>query len=282
MASMTREVVVQKGIAFGLVGLAIAFLSPFQIALLFSVLGQGHFLGAYYYQWKAGKVRARWVFVYALLTAALFALAIGTYRFEWFAIGAAVLFYLHHFQDEVTLWGKERSFLRSLEGLVPVIIYTGFTADALLGTSLSAPASIVALILFAVYVVLARARRYRPDELSVYCAIIAAALLLVKWVFMWPLPVENLIGSVILFHYVCWYIYFYYRFAKDTAKQVVYVKEMLAIHAVVFGCLALFLYTTWGSLWLEYIFLPLYFYIWAILHILFSVRLADYRALARW
>ena len=278
---MTRELVIQKGISFALVALAIAYLSPLQIGLGFSVLGQGHFLGAYYYQWKAGKIKPMWFLAYAVLAMALFTLAIATHRFEWFALGAGVLFFTHHFQDEVTLFGKERSFARALEQIPPIALYSTLTADALFGISSALFAVGATLASLALYALIVRYRSYTPDALSVYLWLVAAGLI-VLWTTGIRMAPEALLGSVILFHYICWYVHFYFRFANDKEKQHRYVREMLTVHAIVFGFYAVFVYTTWGSLNLGYIFLPIYFYIWAILHIVFSVRLTDYRAILRW
>lgn len=279
---VAREVVIQKTLALGLLGLAIAFLSPIQMALAFSVLGQGHFLGAYYYQWKAKKIRTFWACVYVALAALFFYIAVSTHRLEWFVLCAGVLFFIHHFFDEVTLWGKERSFFRALELTPPILLYSSFTADVLFGTALTVYASALSVALMLVYVFFVARKLYVPDALSIYFALITISLLFLKWIVAASIAPETLLGSVILYHYICWYIYFYFRFAKDATKQSMYVREMLAIHAIVFGVYAVFLYTTWGSLNLGYVFLPIYFYIWAILHILFSVRMSDFRAFLKW
>lgn len=281
MSDMSRELLVQKAAGIGLVAFAISFFTVNEIALAFSVLGQGHFLAAYYYQWKAGKMRLTWVLAYCALAAILIVAVIITRRAEWFALGAGILFFIHHFQDEATLFGKERSFFRLLEQLPPVILYSVLMADALFGTSIAFPTLVIIAALSLIYAYALLTKKYSSDALSAYLFLITAGLAAIAWFGVRVAP-EVLFGSVILFHYVCWYIHFYFRLASNKERQLGYVRDMLAIHGIVFSCFALFTYTYWGSVLFSLVFLPIFFYIWAILHIVFSVRMSDYRDSLRW
>jgi len=279
---VTREIVIQKLFGFILVGAAIAYLTPLQIGLCFSVFGQGHFLGAYYYQWKAGKMKMKWVIVYAVLTIALFYWAVALHQYAYIALSAAVLFFIHHFQDEVTLFRKERSLMRTLEQLPPIILFSSLAGDALLRSDFTLAASLFSIAVFILYVILSVIRRESPDVLGVYYWLITAGLLSLFFFHVHPAP-ETLMGSVVLFHYVCWYVFFYFRFASNPAKQLVYIRDMFAVHGVVFGTYVLWIAGPVATqIAFGYIYLPVYFYIWAILHILFSVRIADYKAALRW
>ncbi|TSC87241.1 MAG: hypothetical protein G01um10148_346 [Parcubacteria group bacterium Gr01-1014_8] len=278
---MTRELVIQKSLGLAIVALAVYYLSPLQVGLAFSIFGQGHFLGAYYYQWKAGKMTMTWVAAFVTLTTALFTLAILTDQVAWFALVASVVFFIHHFQDEVTLFGKERSLSRALEQLPPVLLFTALISRYMLGATFSSSLVMLAIVLLVPYVASIAIGTYRPDALSAYLLLITAGLFAL-WFFDIQVSSTKLTGSVILLHYVCWYVHFYFRFGSKPDRQSAYVKDMLAIHAIVFALYALFAYTAWGSIVLAYVFPPLFFYIWAILHIVFSIRLADYRGSLRW
>jgi len=275
-----REVVIQKVLSGVLVALALMTLDAREIAVCFAVLGQGHFLGAYYYQWKAGKMRGTWVLVYALLAASLIAIGLLT-KVEWFMLAAGILFFIHHFQDEVTLFGKTRSIPRTLEQLGPIFLYSALMSDALFATSLVLPVLALVAVLVLVSIALFLVKKYTPDALSAYLLTLTLGLAAIGYSDVQIAP-EKLFGSVVLFHYACWYIYFYFRFANNAERQRAYIIDMLAIHGIVFVSYALYLYTYWGNSTLTVVFAPVFFYIWAILHILFSIRLGDYRDALRW
>lgn len=278
--AMDRAVVLQKVLGLGIVGLAIAFLSPIQIATAFAVFGQGHFLGAYYYQWKAGKMGYKWLASFLALAALLFWYGVGPEHFNTIAVVAAIFFFIHHFQDEIALFGKEHSGFRGLEILPPVLIYSALATDAFLQTAYTIPACGISAVVYAIYLALCAYKKKAPDQLSAYLATITAVLgaLILSGV---QIPPQTLLGSVILFHYVCWYVYFYFRFSAKPERQRQYIIDMVVIHVIVFAAFALFSWTPLRSV-LQYVFLPGYFYIWAILHIVFSVRPQDYKALFSW
>lgn len=275
---MSREIVIQKVLGFGIVAAAILYFTPMQLVVCFSVLGQGHFIGAYLYQWKAGKIKAKWVMLFAGLGLLLFIPAYLTERVEWFALGAGVLFFIHHFQDEVTLWGKERSKYRFLEQLPPMVLFSTLAADRLLGTSFTKPATIALLLPLFAYIYTVAKRKYKPDALSAYLFVISAGLAAISWSGL-PIASEVVLSSVILLHYVCWYVYFYFRFANNSERLWTYIADMAIVHIVIFAAFALFLYTELGNAIFVYLFGTIYFYIWTILHILSSIRRKDYRAL---
>lgn len=278
---MTRELLIQKVLGVCIVALAITFFSPLQIALLFIIFGQGHFLGAYYYQWKAGKMTTRWLMLFCALVVVLFALAIMTRALDWFILATSILFFFHHFQDEVTLFGKNRSLFRSLEQLPPILFYSAFVVVPFFGSTFALSLVILAFTLLVLYVGAIALGAYRPDALSAYLLLIAGVLCAL-WLSGIAIPSKTLLGAIILFHYVCWYVHFYYRFASNPVRQKQYIWDMLSIHVVVFMAYGLFVYTAWGNMIFGYFFLPLYFFVWTIVHIVFSIRPSDYRSSLRW
>jgi len=278
---MEKALIIQKTLGIAAVAVAIAALAPGQMWIAFSVLGQGHFLGAYYYQWNAGKIRTRGVLLFAALAATAIALAIMTGDYLLFAFVASTLFLAHHFHDEITLFGKERSLARTLEILPPLLVFVVFASDRIWGTVLIGVAFVFAGIIYALYGTGIFLRRIRPDGLSVYFLVIFCGLAILYAVYPTIAP-EYLTGSVIIFHYICWYVHFYFKCAEAPERRRMYVMDMLAIHGIVFILFAIFLYSSLGSRALAFVFAPIFFYIWATLHIIFSIRLRDYSALLRW
>lgn len=276
-----HPLVIQKALGAVVVALSVATLAPGQMWIAFSVFGQGHFLGAYYYQWKAGKVKPKGLLLFAALAAGAITLAILTGDYLLFAFVASTLFLVHHCIDEITLFGKERSIARTIEILPPLVVFITFAGDQLWGTSLTAYALAVAGTIYVIYVAGIAMRRVQADILSAYFFGIFCGLAALYALFPSVAP-EYLTGSVILFHYACWYVHYYFRFAGMPERRRAYVIDMLAIHGVVFSLFALFVYTTWGGISLSFVFAPIFFYIWATLHIIFSFRPRDFAALVQW
>lgn len=273
---MPREFIVQKLWGIALVALAFFTLTPEQVSTLFIVFGQGHFLAAYLYQWKAGKIGGRWLLIYAVFAAVLFGLAIFTGSVEWFALVTSIIFFIHHFQDEASLFGKEHSVFRALEQAQPVLLYSALIVSPLLRETVALSLVVVSALLLSVYAGAVIYGLHKPDAMSAYLYLISGVLGAL-WMSGVSIPMQLLMGAVILFHYMCWYVYYYYRFAKNPERQRAYVRDMLGVHAVVFAAYALFVYTAPGAMVFGYFFLPIFFFVWTLLHIGSSVRLSDYR-----
>ena len=271
---MTKEVLIQKGVAFGAVAVALLTLSPFQMALCFAVLGQGHFIASYYYRWKSTGTSARTTLLFVTAVLAIF-YAAGFASFEHIAFLAGLLFFLHHFQDEPLLWGKERSFMRTLEQIPPVLLYSALASDTLFDTALFFPALLGSALVALTYAIYAANIAHAPDTLSAYLFSVAGVVASLRLLLGPDMPPEHLFGSIILFHYTSWYVHYYFKSAARAASEE-YVLDMLAVHGVVFFAYAMFLFVPKGHTLLQYVFLPLSFYLWAILHILFTVRPNDY------
>jgi hypothetical protein len=122
-------------------------------------------------------------------------------------------------------------------------------------------------------------KRFKPDVLSAYYALILLGLAAIALSGV-AIPPEYLVGAVILYHYASWYVHYYVRFAPKPERQRGYLIDMLSVNALIIAAYALYLYVP--QLWpLSYAFLPIYFYIWTILHIASSVRFDDYRSMLR-
>lgn len=268
-------------IALIVVGLAALLLSPRDMLIAFIVFGQGHFIAAYYYQWRAGKLTKVWLTYYIVGATILFTLAYMTQAFEIIALVTMIVFLLHHFQDEVLLFGKERSLIRTLEQLGPVLMFTALTADAIFGTGTAVPTGVAVLVLAVVYLGCVLLKGYRPDSLSAYLALVTAGLLYLAFSHT-NLHIFVLSGILILTHYVCWYVHFYYRFRHDEARVTSYVRDMVVINALAVAAFWFFRTTPLLTPLFIAFFAPIYFYIWTILHIVSSIRLSDYRDSIRW
>lgn len=275
-----RAILVQKCIAFSVVAASLALLTPLQMFLLIVVFGHAHFLAAYYYQWKAGKWTLQRLGAFIAATAGLL-IAATVLTLDWFIVCSAIIFYLHHFQDEPLLFNTTRSAYRTLELYAPFSVFCAVSADLMLGTHITPYVLLSTCLALICILMFALRGSYRPDALSWYlCAVTAGVSML--WFSGISLPPEKFIGSIILFHYISWLVYFYFRFGFEPIRQKAYGIDMLAIHGVVFLVLAIALYGGPALTPLMIVFSPIFFYIAALLHIFFTVRPSDYRAAITW
>lgn len=271
---MLLDVAIQKGIGLALVALFVALLTPLQMALYLSVFGQGHFLMAYLYLYKAGKVTLRGVILTAFFTAALFFVALKGGTFELFVGVVAILFMAHHAYDEFTLTGAPRIWSHWTEQAAAVLPALTIILDATFRTSLLpwglAGTGALVLCLCILYL----RGNYAPTTHSLYFGLLTVITVAVALFVPQPLASQKLIGGLIFFHYICWYVYYFYKLRSNVSRQEEYVRLTLLIHAVLFALLYLFLHAPWSAYILTFLFAPIYFYLWAAVHIAVSLGVA--------
>jgi hypothetical protein len=277
-----------------LVGIAIAALSPPGLLSVVIVLGQGHFFAAYFFQAKAGKIGLRTLVAWALAAGLLLLGFVSHPDLHLIVVVASLLFVVHFVHDEMFLLGEEPSAMRGLDILPIVLLYAGFLLDLryeplALGGAIPYPsfrhpgglgglpaqvlavAACLALALNAALVASGRAPFHRR---SLYFHLGTLGLLGL-YLSGLPIPLEYLTGSVVLFHYLNWYLHYGFRYRSDGPRLASYVRTIAAINALV-----LVLYLTTGRhpdvpFPVGVLFLPGFFYLWTTLHILFTVRRRD-------
>jgi hypothetical protein len=268
---MSPDVVIQKSIGIMAVLLFVLFFSPLQMALCISFFGQGHFITAYVYQWRAGKM-TRWrLLLFFTLITSLFGAALTFARFEILITAIIGLFLMHHFHDEVTLSHASKASFRPFEQLLLIVPLMSTTIDATFSTHLITTALILlAVVCLALGIAFMRSL-YRPDVLSFY--FFALAVLVTSVVVTVPatLASPKLIGGFILYHYVCWYIYYWQRLRSNHTERLRYLQTIGTIHIVLSIVFVIYISSLPGVYVLTFLFAPAFFYIWAAVHILSSL-----------
>ena len=258
---------VQKAAALLLTGLAVFYLSPFAFITLFIVAGHGHFFASYLYQWKAGKVTARFVGAYIVFALLLFYwITHGASLIDLLVI-AGITFLLHHFYDEITLFSLKRNRATTLAIIPAAFAYLGLLLAG--ANYLPMSASTYALISCGVFAAcITFSLRYAEREeypLIVYGAAVALGVTDLLWYVPHP-PLTEAFGSLVIFHYVCWYVFYGFKLSGVPAKLYRYIGEMVGMN--VLAVILYFIYVTApGAQFLYLLFAPAYFYGWTILHI---------------
>lgn len=288
---MKPAIVAEKLLALGLAGLLVTGLHWRSVITVMIVLGQGHFLLAYYYQARARKITPRYLLNY-LFWAAVIVAVYWSHPFPSGLVAVATIYFAWHmavdefYLTELPLKLRESPLhLGRLLEMVPlIVVYAAAVADAVLahGAWPQFPALLgfslqfTLLALFA-YVALIGLRGYRPDWRSCYF-LLAGGLLDVSAKFGWLqlVPAPKLSGFIILFHYFSWYLHYY--LSLPLARKLPYVGQVVLVNLMVVGCFLLV--GKEGPGW--FFFQESNFYLWTLMHLISSTRWGDVRALWKW
>lgn len=197
--------------------LSVSFRVAFSVVL---VMGHAHYLMAYLYQYKAGKMDrgylARLFAMFALMLVAL----------EWLDWGAAIYllgsgyFVLHFLYDERFLLADGNDFRGWLRVLPIVLIYVAAPIHVGLGLDLQPLAGMVAVGGFALHAGAMAIARRRPSQQDISFLLIFA----IGMTFLYPQHFGNLaragngINFIVITHYMNWYFQYLVRF-RDAPKS---------------------------------------------------------------
>ncbi len=270
---MMHSLLIEKLCSGALTALAIFFLSDEKVQQLFIVLGQGHFIAAYLYRWKAGKIGAAYITRYILIFVALIA-SYEYYRYDFeLEIITALYFTVHFLVDERYLKGGT-PLPKGLLLLLPFfLLFMGYVLDYRLHLGMSRPLVLVSLVISLATVAAFIARRFVDGILLLYFQILYLLLVAVYPIHD-TLPLNYLIGSIVLFHYFNWYLHYALRYSADRRKFRSYVYDMLFVNALVLS--AYFFFRANDESIFRYFFRPSYFYIWTLMHLVFTTRRSDW------
>lgn len=260
------------------------------VVQLYIVLGHGHFLTAYFHQWKAGKVT--WGSLLRYLAWAL--LIVGAYtRWPDYRVLVAfttIYFLLHMLWDEqyllqlpLNLRAGAMHLGRTLEMAPIVLLFSARVLDDMFALDPwhTVPFMRAALpgcgLVTGLYILLIAMGRLRPDYKSAYLLGWGLALLLASlsdWYYR--IPTGKVTGFIIIYHYLIWYLHYYLSLPVGTVRQT-YLGRVMILNAVVLAA-----YFVWGAQGPgRWVFQNDWFYVWTLLHLITSTRLADLSNLGR-
>jgi len=257
-------------LAIGAIVLALlAFLPAHYFFLAFVMFGQGHFLMTYLYQWKAGKIGPRYLALYIPIFTLLAYLATFVLPLPLLLLITGSVFALHFFYDEARLYARDNGI--SL-GLVwyPALLFLLVLAKLLYGIDV-----VPAIVVGTLFLALQSARREGKGDPHAstgrYMLTFSAFLLLILLVPS-SLSPTAVLGAIILYHYLSWYVHYFFRLRDAGRPLRPYLVNGILVNAIVILSFAAFLMLAAGPAKqaLSFIFAEQYFYMWTLLHIFFA------------
>ena len=247
----------------------------------FVVLGHAHFALSYWYQYKAGKVKKRYILPFIL--AAIFFLYLALNVSIWFSLFVVTFFIFHNCFDEFKLNGGKPT--PEYTGVIFVLVsyFVGWSADFFLQTEWTRVCILIGVILAAcIYTLKAIKGRFEWPIRSVYMWFLLAVLGVFTFLeFHGPRPdAREVVGAIILFHYFSWYIRLAFRFKEDGRDVfMTYLKRVFIANAVfISGYIAIVVVWNTEGLLYQVTYRPFGFYAWTLLHLITTFRLADYKS----
>lgn len=261
---------------FSVAGVICLFSEPLTITYLFIYLGQAHFFLAYWYKFERipSLLRSHFFLFWAICTCIAIGAGMSGYiSFELLLSITGIAFLLHFIIDEVSLC------INGLPVYKAVLFFTGLVAvftlhiyryissvhiPLLLLLTLSVVSFIITLIMI---------RSVLNKHLHGYFAYYVFGLECVSIYMLLQLNTMKItyaLGFIILGHIFIWYS-FYYRKLKYSQKQIsTYLTRVILVNIIV----ALF----WVAFIIgnpfpghRYFFTEYFYYLWACMHIVFSV-----------
>jgi len=254
--------------AIGAITALLLLLLPERYFLLaFIVLGQGHFLMTYLYQWKGKKIGPRYLALYVLALSALAYLVTYAVSLPVVLFVTGSVFALHFFYDEARLYARDNGI--SL-GIVwyPALLFLLVLVEYLFAFDVL-PFVVAGTLLLILQCARGQGKERSHPSTRRYMGAFSA-ILLVALVAPVSIPATSLLGAIILYHYMSWYVHYFFRL-KDASRPVrPYLKNAIAVNAVVIGAFAAYLLFVPARGALGFVFEEKYFYMWTLLHIFFA------------
>ena len=262
-------------------GVALIFcfmLSPQEVSDAYTVLGQAHFILCYLYQVKAGKASPVNLFLYAACAVAIFSAAFSAA--SAFTLFAAAFLVYHVYIGEMKLLSRTMKY--GYFGLITAIamINGSWLANALwhldIRVDLLCYFILAAGFLSGLWYILHH-KTIEIEAFFVFLVIVLLGYIGLELTGYAPSPYKTL-GFIIITHYMTWYVATVRRFSGDPqGKLPIFLKEMLFVNlCILTGYVAItrflgmdnFLYKVW--------YMPLSFYVWAVMHFLSTFKIKDY------
>jgi hypothetical protein len=258
--------------------LCVIFLEDAVLLYAIIVFGQAHFLITYFYMHKAGKLTRPFLLRFLALAIALGIVCSVIVRNPeygmYLILVTSLLFLVHYLNDEWKIAGESQVTYRLLALLSGVAAFAAVFAQKTFGLAPLiylglASASAVLLIAF----IILSLRGSRPAALLFPFSTILA---LYATLFLPMVSVMDILGFIVLFHYLRWYLHYFARFSGEARSF--YWDVVIWGHIFVILVFVQFMLAPRTGI-AHYFFEPTFFFGWTIMHILLSVRASDFRTI---
>ncbi|HEX5774386.1 MAG TPA: hypothetical protein VFY28_00270 [Candidatus Paceibacterota bacterium] len=251
-----------------IIALLLIFLPAKYFLLAFIVFGQGHFVMTYLYQGKAGKVGWRYLTLYVVALGILLYLVTFVIDLSLLLFITGSVFALHFFYDEARLYARDNGITLALVWH-PALLFLLVLVEHLYAVD-TLPIAIAATLLW----VLQAARRQGSNDAhratGWYMALFST-ILLVALAAPITVPATSLLGAIILYHYLSWYVHYFFRLKDGTRPIRPYLANIAYVNIVIIAGFAGYLLAAGPAREaLGLLFDERYFYMWTLLHIFFA------------
>lgn len=255
-------------IAFTAAGFAVVS-TPAWIIIAFILIGHAHFLMTYLYQYRAGRMNRTYLSVLGLTIVAIGAhlFYVGNHLQIFFF--TSLLFSTHFALDEFHLRGEELTPYRIVTVAAYVVLSLSFLfklAFRNIPVFTEFPAYAGAAMLGVILLRLATGMR-SIAKTEIYLWVMSALVFILCSYFN---LIESMLGIVVVIHSLNWYLRFGRKYHRLPAERRYWmeVTATFAVFAILYiGYTSLSIYT------LRFLFEPVYYYCWAIGHLVLTSRL---------
>jgi hypothetical protein len=268
----------------------VIFLNNKQILSLFILLGQGHFLISYFYQYKSGKMDSsfRKKFLYLFIPITVVCAYVYGYKeyVNHLALFTSVFFVLHYYNDEIKIQNIQRYSFLKLGALLSMLSFTGLYLNKLFGLMglVISGWGLAACTIFIFFCYLSI--QESGEELGTwnYLYILFFTFLNctipIALTYVEKVSAYQIFGFIIFFHYIRWYIYYGLILKSNKESFNEYLKTVFNINFLLIALSVQSLtlqnvFQKYGT-YLIFIFNPIFFYGWTIIHIALSIRKTDF------
>lgn len=282
-APTNKEFLQEKFFSFSITLLIIALFIPTGVASVYLVLGHAHFMMTALYQYKRGRITQKSFLLYIVAFAVIFYIAHLFPNYFTLFVSAFLLFHVYtgevrHIKKKFTL-----PYLLMTMSLVCLLCSwliielwsLSLNMSIVLGTSVSI--AFVAVLLF-----LRQEKGINLEYFFITLLILLASFVSLELFGMRPSSFESF-GFIVIAHYLATYFNVFRSFTnKGNGKQWPFVWESLAMNFLfLVGYIAIFFYFGTDNIIYDYVYQPISFYVWTLMHFLTTMDFKTYRGVAR-
>lgn len=270
-----------------ILSLALVILIPdMQLLSLLILLGQAHFFIAYFYSNKAGKIDSAYIrrfstYFVIFFTLSVYILTVQTSLFPVFVLFTLILFVIHYVNDEFKLsnFTSDNQILltSSIAFFFLPTIYNKLLHNTPVVNWISVATGTLLLVAYFWKNTDALKKILSDIQVLVFVCLNVVAITMLNN--MNNVSIVQISGFIILFHYIRWYIYYFYRLSGK--EREFYLQVIFSIHILILSMFVLYTLDVHNVL-LVYFFHPVFFYMWTTIHILVSIRPNDYKLPTIW
>lgn len=257
-----------------LLGFIFTFLFQEQTKGIFITFGQGHFLLAYLYMYKAGKINYVSIIKYIFVLSAMIV-------FYYFAINMQLLlfitsfyFIIHFALDTYFINNKIIKMDKLLLATMPffclsfsrIFIYVGLQNISNFFLLLF-PATVI----FVCY-------RWKENEYIKWLLLILSIVVFLSKIFNITWMFQYYMSVIMISHYIMWYIYFLVTKSSTFIKP--FIINMLVVNTVLVAMFCYYFFINKSFIPGRLLFQEDYFYLWTLMHFIATFRSDNFKKIS--